>query len=79
MLALPLNDASLTSEEKELINQWVDNGAPLGDSKDLPEPQQFSEGWQIGEPDEVFALLETLYQAFDDIALRRKVFKVETM
>ena len=31
------------------------------------------------EPDQVFALLETLYQAFDDIALRRKVFKVETM
>ena len=30
-------------------------------------------------PSEVFQLLETLYQAFDAIALRRKVFKVETI
>jgi class 3 adenylate cyclase len=31
------------------------------------------------EPVEVFELLETLYQAFDDIAVRRGVFKVETI
>lgn len=31
------------------------------------------------KPDEVFFLLETLYQAFDKIALRRKVYKIETV
>lgn len=31
------------------------------------------------EPKEVFMLLETLYQAFDKIAARHKVFKVETI
>lgn len=31
------------------------------------------------EPTQVFELLETLYHAFDEIARRRKVFKVETV
>lgn len=31
------------------------------------------------EPHQVFQLLETLYRAFDDIARRRGVFKVETI
>jgi class 3 adenylate cyclase len=31
------------------------------------------------EPSQVFTLLETIYQAFDDIARRRRVFKVETI
>jgi hypothetical protein len=31
------------------------------------------------EPSQVFTLLETVYQAFDNIAKRRRVFKVETI
>lgn len=31
------------------------------------------------EPTQVFTLLETIYKAFDDIAARRRVFKVETV
>jgi hypothetical protein len=31
------------------------------------------------EPEQVFELLETLYSAFDKLALRRQVFKVETI
>ena len=31
------------------------------------------------EPAQVFILLQTVYQAFDNIAKRRKVFKVETV
>jgi len=30
-------------------------------------------------PEQVFALLESLYSAFDQIAGRRRVFKVETV
>lgn len=33
----------------------------------------------VREPSQVFVLLETLYRAFDDIANRRRVFKVETI
>ena len=31
------------------------------------------------EPTQVFRLLEAIYHAFDEIAKRRKVFKVETI
>ena len=31
------------------------------------------------EPSQVFTLLETVYSAFDEIAKRRRVFKVETV
>lgn len=33
----------------------------------------------VREPSQVFQLLETLYNAFDEIAGRRRVFKVETV
>jgi class 3 adenylate cyclase len=33
----------------------------------------------VREPTQVFKLLETLYQSFDTIAKKRKVFKVETI
>jgi len=33
----------------------------------------------VREPTQVFQLLETLYNAFDEIAGRRRVFKVETI
>lgn len=31
------------------------------------------------EPTQVFRLLESVYAAFDEVAKRRKVFKVETI
>lgn len=33
----------------------------------------------VREPSQVFTLLETLYSAFDRVASRRRVFKVETV
>jgi len=51
------NDRSLTGDEIATIVRWVDDGAPLGDAKDLPPPKQWpaEEGWQLakelGEPD----------------------------
>jgi hypothetical protein len=33
----------------------------------------------VREPTQVFQLLETIYHAFDEIARRRRVFKVETV
>jgi class 3 adenylate cyclase len=39
----------------------------------------FTSWSSVGDPTQVFQLLETLYNAFDTIAKRRKVFKVETI
>ncbi|HEY4312305.1 MAG TPA: redoxin domain-containing protein [Pirellulales bacterium] len=52
------NDARLSPNEKQLIYDWVDNGCPEGDAKDLPKPLKFAEGWQIPEPDRVVFLQE---------------------
>ncbi len=56
------NDASLSELELKQINHWVDNGAPKGDEADLPEPKQFAQGWQIGEPDDVFPITKRPYR-----------------
>ncbi len=48
------NDARLSKDEKQLINTWVDNGCPKGDAKDMPPAKHYVEGWQIGQPDQVF-------------------------
>src|SRR5262249_1181733 len=49
-----VNDARLSDTEKQQICAWVENGCPKGADKDLPEPRKFVEGWQLGEPDQVF-------------------------
>src|SRR5215813_9520364 len=38
------NDRSLRQEDIDKLTAWVDNGAPEGDTKDRPEPIQWTEG-----------------------------------
>lgn len=52
------NDARLSDEEKQLIHDWVDAGAPEGDPKQLPAPPKFVEGWRIGQPDQIVYMRE---------------------
>jgi hypothetical protein len=56
-----LNERRLTEAEKDTIVRWVTAGSPQGDSKDLPAPPTFTEGWAIGEPDVVLSM----QRAFD--------------
>ena len=44
------NDRRLSTEEKELIFEWVRSGAPQGDLKDLPPPRTFIPGSQLPRP-----------------------------
>ena len=48
----------LTDEEIATLVAWVDNGAKEGNPTDLPPQPQFTEGWQIGEPDLVLTMAE---------------------
>ncbi len=50
------NDGRMPEEEKRLIYEWIDNGVPEGDPKDLPALQEFVEGWQISKPDAIFQM-----------------------
>ena len=52
------NDARLTTEEKQLISQWITNGCPEGDPADLPQPPMFVDGWRMPQPDLVVNVSE---------------------
>jgi peroxiredoxin len=53
-----LNERRLTDDEIDTVAAWADNGAPMGDRKDLPQPPKFESGWRIGKPDIVFQIPE---------------------
>src|SRR2546427_10393736 len=38
------------------MQRWLADGAPEGDPRDLPPPPQWTEGWQLGNPDLVVTL-----------------------
>jgi peroxiredoxin len=48
------NNPSLSADELQQINQWVQNGCPEGNPSDLPPPAQYAQGWAITNPDQVF-------------------------
>ena len=50
------NDLRMTKEEIDTVVAWLDDGAPLGDEKDLPKLPEYAEGWTIGKPDVVFKM-----------------------
>lgn len=57
------NDCSLSSKEKDLIDQWVKSGSPEGDPAQLPEPNTYVAGWQLPqEPDAVFNMATKPFQ-----------------
>lgn len=53
-----LNDRRLTAGEKQLIDRWVQDGAPEGDPSQLPPPlPDRVTGWQLPrEPDQIVEL-----------------------
>ncbi|MFP6693788.1 MAG: redoxin domain-containing protein [Pirellulales bacterium] len=50
------NDLRMPKKEIDTLVAWIDSGAPFGDKRDLPEPQQFEDGWIIGKPDVIFKM-----------------------
>lgn len=51
-----INDRRLSTQERETLLAWIDQGAPKGDDKDLPPPVTFVSGWKIGKPDAEFRM-----------------------
>lgn len=53
------NERKLSQEEKTTLLEWIKQGCPKGDEKDLPPAKQFAEGWSIGKPDVIFEMPNT--------------------
>jgi peroxiredoxin len=71
------NDARLPAEDKRLLHEWVANGCPKGDDKDLPPPRQFTEGWQMGEPDQVIYMADKPFDVPAEGVVAYKYFSVD--
>jgi peroxiredoxin len=50
------NDRSLANEDRATLLEWIKEGCPKGDEKDLPSERIYAEGWRIGKPDIVFEM-----------------------
>ena len=50
------NDRTLAPSDIETLVKWSDSGAPAGNLKDAPKPVEFTEGWNIGNPDVVLEM-----------------------
>src|SRR5271155_1119516 len=48
-----LNERRLSDQQLATLRDWAAAGAPEGDAAQKPVPPKFSDGWQIGEPDQV--------------------------
>ncbi len=48
-------ERTLTDGEIDLLARWVDGGAPFGNPADLPQPIDFSGGWQLGTPSQTLS------------------------
>ncbi len=73
------DDRRMSDEEKKLIYQWVDYGAPEGDPKQLPPPRQFVTGWQLPqEPDLVIPMSKEPYRVQAEGVVRYQNFSVDT-
>jgi hypothetical protein len=52
------NDRRISQEAINTILAWVNNGAKEGDPKDLPAMPEYTPGWKIGKPDQMFSAPE---------------------
>jgi peroxiredoxin len=72
------NDRRLTADEKQLIARWVAAGAPEGDQRDLPDPVEYTSGWQLPqEPDVVIAMRDKPFDVPPEGVVRYQYFTVD--
>lgn len=71
------NDWRLSDAQKQQIYDWVDAGAPEGDKSQLPPPRKFTEGWQIGQPDDIFYIADKPYSVPASGEVRYQYFTID--
>ena len=54
------NVKELQEQDIATLAAWVDSGAKEGDPRDLPDPPRFASGWEMGRPDLVVKMKESV-------------------
>lgn len=73
------NDRRLTDEEKDLIRQWAEAGAPEGNASELPAANIYTTGWQLPkQPDVVLEMSKKPYIVPATGVIRYQQFVVDT-
>ncbi|MBX3420745.1 MAG: redoxin domain-containing protein [Pirellulaceae bacterium] len=74
-----VNDRSLSAEEIQLFEKWVDSGTPLGNVEQLPEPIAYVDGWQLPrEPDLVIPVSSKPFKVPAKGAIQYQHFSYKT-
>jgi peroxiredoxin len=72
------NDRHLLDDEKQLIYDWVANGAPEGDPSKLPPPKEYVSGWQLPKyPDRILNINEKPFKVRAEGEVRYQRFRVD--
>jgi peroxiredoxin/mono/diheme cytochrome c family protein len=71
------NDRHLSPSQRATLLAWVEDGCPAGDLGQAPPNPEFSDGWSIGEPDQVFEI-PAPYTVPADGVLAYERFRVKT-
>jgi tetratricopeptide (TPR) repeat protein len=50
------DERRMTDAELETLQQWIANGAPEGDARDLPPAPDWGSGWRLGTPDLIVSM-----------------------
>lgn len=50
------NDRRMDEADIDKLVAWADSGAPEGNPNDAPKPVAWTEGWQIGAPDQIYEM-----------------------
>jgi len=50
------NDPSLTHQQIDTLAAWVDTGAVPGDPREAPPPRNWTDGWNIRQPDVILEM-----------------------
>ena len=72
------NARLIPEADKELIYEWVRQGAPLGDPHELPSPREFVTGWRLPrDPDLVVAMRDEPFSVPAEGVVEYQYFAVD--
>jgi peroxiredoxin len=72
------NARSMSDEDKQILRDWVAAGAPKGNDSDLPQPIEYTQGWQMdGEPDLVVSMRNRPFKVAAEGTIEYQYFVVD--